>query len=469
MPTFPTYNSDQNIQVQPVAPERHLVEKQFQGINTIEDTLGAISEKWMKAEQAIEYNKAMIGAQDAILKVEQSAVNDPNPDNVESHLKALQDIQDKSTKGMMNPMMSDLVRERLEHSTLLAGIKIDNIFKKKQMFANDQRLDQYASIAAQNKSNAITEASGQQVENDFMGTVQSNVSRGLITPARGEQLVKSYKLGIVKNDSMNDKSTDPGDSQVLKNLNSGKYDLDVKERNQAENMVRARIKQNKEVEINQVMKYRTDIIKGISNGNDTWKNPDTLNKVMKTDPKLAEAMQAVLSADAKGTPYAPEKAQNQNFADMVDKIFSTKTKEDMSDKFIDALKSNANRNMSTDRLAILISAAEGKTATIPTTKGSNDAKPSQQQNMVESNIDGIKDYFKGAEEKMSKVGQVVGDFFKNLTSGSSPQKAQADAIHSFNVKEYPWISSLPKEGALKIDKNGNKVRIYPDGHYEDVK
>lgn len=470
MPTFPTYDANQNIQVRQVAPERHLASQPFQDLKQVENTVADIGQKLSYANDVMQETKAKTNVENALVQQELAAQNDPNPDNAELHIKAINDITKDATKGISNQELAGRVGLEINHSAFLSQIKVQDLFKKKQMIANDLKLDQLATTTAFNKSNAVSEAAGQQDEDNFMTTIKNNVNSGLITPERGLGLIKQYKLGVVKNDILKDPATNLADSSVYKAINEGKYkDLDLVETEKAVNMVKAKIKENKEIQINQLTNDRVGVIKSVATGELSWKNPDFIDKVMLKDPTLGESLQNIVKADANGIQYHSHNQQDRTFGELVTRIFNTKTKEELSDYIPSLLQENANRNISKDRLSLLINAAEQRAQSLSTNKESGNEKPSDHQNAIQNAIKSIKDFFSGKKDSTEKSGTVTHDLFKNMSTGASPQDAHKEAMKSFNVREYPWIASLPKEGAIKVDKNGNKVRIYPDGHYEEVK
>jgi hypothetical protein len=463
MPSLPVYNSSQNINTQPAGVERHQAAQPFEDIQKMTSAVSDNVQRLSQVNDVMQETKAKTQAEVALAQQEQLAQNDPDPNNAEMHIKAINDLTKNATKGIDNQEVAGKVGLEIQQSAFLSQIKIQDLFKHKQMFANDQSLDQLATTTAANKANAVSVASGQQDEDNFMHTISKNVNTGLITPERGMQLVKQYKVGVAKNKILQSNSTNQSD---YKGVMDG---LDLQESTNAQKMIDAHIKQIQQTDIKNTLNNRITTIKGIANGQFDWKNSDLISKVATKDSDLGEALQSVFNSEASGQKYQPENDQDQNFADLVNRIYSQGTKQDISDFTVSVLKSHGNREISKDRLAILINAAEERSSGLPTNKESGDSNITPQHTILESTVKGIKDLFSGAKDAGQKAGNVLNNFFKNIASGSGPQQAQQEAMKTFNVKEYPWISSLPKEGAVKVDKNGNKVRIYPDGHYEDVK
>ena len=462
MATFPTYNSNNNITTT-LGPTRNQAAQPFEDNAKVIGTIQKTTQSFSDAHDVMQETKAKTSAEMAFANQEELAKNDPNPDNAEMHIKAIQDAASNSVKGIDNQELVGKVQSDVQQSAFLSGIKIQDMFKKKQIFANDQRLDALATTTAKTVSEAVTPAQAQQDEDNFMQTLRDNTNMGLISPERGLMLARQFKLGVVKNKITNNPSTDEAD---YKGLTDG---LDLNEATQAEKMISAHIKQNQQIEIQSTLKNRVDTVKGIANGTYTWQNADQISKIATRDPKLGEALQAVFNADAKGGQYKPVSDQDQNFAELVNKLFSTKTKEEVSDYLVKALNSSSEKNMSRDRLAILVNAAEQRGASLDTNKESGDGKDDPQQKAVEASVKHIQEYVKDQPKEKNPFSAVV-DFFKGLSGGGNPQQAKDDAIKSYNVQAYPWIGNLPKEGAVYRDKaTGSKRRIFPDGTFKEEK
>ena len=58
---------------------------------------------------------------------------------------------------------------------------------------------------------------------------------------------------------------------------------------------------------------------------------------------------------------------------------------------------------------------------------------------------------------------------KNITTPEAV-KEEADSITKETIRDnFDWISNIPEKGQVMTDKNGKKVRVFPDGSIEEVK
>jgi hypothetical protein len=61
--------------------------------------------------------------------------------------------------------------------------------------------------------------------------------------------------------------------------------------------------------------------------------------------------------------------------------------------------------------------------------------------------------------------QVFSDYMDNLKT-MDPQTAQDTAVRAYVIKKNPGIKSIPAEGQMRVDRNGNKAIVFPDGSYK---
>ena len=451
MPSLPQYDSQQNINITS-ATVRNQVDQPFKDQQQMLDTLSNVTQKLSNANDVMQETKAKVTVETALAQQEKAAQSDPNPENVETHLKAIESITKDASKGIDNQEVAGRVNLELQQAGFLSGIKVQDLFIKKHMLANDLSLDALATTASQNKANAVSPAAGQQVEDNFMQTISKNVNTGLITPQRGMDLVKNYKIGVVKTKITQNSSTNPDD---YKGLSDG---LDLKESDIVDKMVKARIKENQETVIKQTLGNRVDTIKKVASGELTWRDADKIQQVAKYDPKLAESLQATFENKIKENKIAKDKKEtDKHYSDLINSVFNSESKEDLQNEVLKLLHESSDKENTSN----LVDAISKRADTLPTKKTSDDAKQSPMQQSVDSSVQSIQELSKDDPQKSSAL---FSSFFKNLAGGGQPDVAKNDAIKTYNLKTYAWIGNLPKDGAVFMDRTtGAKRRLYPDG------
>jgi len=206
---------------------------------------------------------------------------------------------------------------------------------------------------------------------------------------------------------------------------------------------------------------RFDYIGKIANGTLPWENStELIRDVAIKDPELAEAMSKVIKSK-KG--YFSEDINNEAFQELAKDIFTARDNEDVSKFLLQALKDN--KNISRDRLAILVDAARERAKELPlSVKGQKATSP--KRSFWDSAWDAI----------MLSNPLTVPFVLMNTISRVKAENAQGeqivnvanDEIRKQRIKDNPVISTIPAKGRLLVDRYGNKAIVYPDGSYEEV-
>lgn len=464
MPDLPVINARRNIVANTAEPLRNEAAQPFQDQQKIIGALETVTQKFSDANDVMQFTKAKSSAQLAIAQQESAAKVDPNPDNAQAHIKAIQDISKSSIDGISNQMVAQKASQEINAEAMISSIKINGMFKEKQMLANDIALGSNADLAAQSKSNAVTSAQGQQIEQDFMATIQRNYAAGLITEGRAKGLIDNYRMGEVKNDIIKEGATQIGNSNVLTEINKGKDGkyamLSTDQRTEADRMVRLMVRDNHQISIEQNMSNRIETIKAIANGDVTWQNTTFIKNMATKDPDLADSLNKVFTENKKGAAYSAQEEKNTDFESLVGSIFKANTKEDINKYLVKALTPN----MSMDKLSIIVNAAEQRGATLPTTDSSKNGKVDPKQEEMDNAVKHIQNF-----TKSTGIIGAMENFFKNLTGSGNPQEAANKAINTQVVKNHPELMANPSTGKTMIDKYGNRAIVYPDGHFEEIK
>jgi hypothetical protein len=129
--------------------------------------------------------------------------------------------------------------------------------------------------------------------------------------------------------------------------------------------------------------------------------------------------------DSKGE-YFPEETKNEAYADLVKNVFSAGSKEEVSNFLVEALHASANKEISRDRLAIIVSAAQERAKSLPVGINDEPSTLSPQQNEIDAGVKSIIDN----PFKNFNPGNMIDNFFKALGMGKTPQEAHSEAVKS---------------------------------------
>ena len=178
---------------------------------------------------------------------------------------------------------------------------------------------------------------------------------------------------------------------------------------------------------------RMTVITDIANGS-TDIPADKIREISIKDPLLGEALQKVV--DAQGN-YFPEQGDNEAFQGVVKNIYAASSKEEIS-KFLTSTLANKGAEISRDRLAIIVNAAQAQAKTLPTSstkKGnSGDGVPDPKQNEIAAGIRSLGDW---AAKSNMKVGNIFTDFLRAINQGTPVKQAHDEAVRSAVIQNNP--------------------------------
>jgi len=229
---------------------------------------------------------------------------------------------------------------------------------------------------------------------------------------------------------------------------------------------------------------RFDTINQLATGKIDMSNVDSvIMKLSKDDPELGEAVQKVIDNDGK----LEASAEDESYQNLVKKIFSSGTKEEVSKFLIEALHARGNSQISKDRLAILVQAATDRANSLPTAyrvgqwqgekfvpgspmenlkkqpsptqkENTGDGSYTPKQNVVDAAIHSISQW---GEQTGIKIGSAFTNFFQGIKDGKHPQQAHDDAIKQAIIEGHPEAAMQKEPPNMVVTSQGNTRLIFP--------
>jgi polyhydroxyalkanoate synthesis regulator phasin len=225
MPTFPTYESKQNVNANPAAPlmsgENPVVQA---GANLVK-TVGSIADKWSQANDVMQLTEAkskfMIGSS----KIESEALADPDFKNSKVYQDRLAELKASSLEGIDNKMVAGKAGLDFDADAQISGIKIDAQFKGKQLKYNQVMVQNNFDGLMSKRLAATTEAEVAHYDNKMTELVAANIATGTLTYEEADKMMKDAQKTSVQYEIYADQATEEKDSAVLRDLQSkdGRY------------------------------------------------------------------------------------------------------------------------------------------------------------------------------------------------------------------------------------------------------
>ena len=442
MAQFPTYNSQQEVSI-PRVEETHDVEERFKPINNMIDTMQAVTKQLSDANDVMQETKAKTAAETSFAQQEQAAKNDPNPDNAEFHIQAINDSV-KNLPKIDNQEVAGRVNMDIQHSAYLSQIKIQDEFTRKKMVENDTNVLSYADTKAKAVADTISPAQAMQDTEDFNDLIKKQQYTGLLSEGGAKAAVKEFQLGVVSHRINNVNSDKPEDYAKV----TDGIPLDLAEQSHVQEMIKNKTEDITKANGVQALNTTVSQLKKVTSGDITWRNQDYIDN-LKGNPKtanLGEAMQLVVNNKDK---FLPTEKSDQRYMVDLKKTFATENAQQMSDSVTDIIKGQEGK-MTSDRLATVIEAADNRMKQLDAI-----GKPSPVQAAIDGGLKNIENFFK----RFGTDGQVTDDYLKATNKGTPPKEAYDTAIQNKIVRDHPESAVHGGTPNKIIDEDGNVFHV----------
>ena len=446
MASFPTYDSTTNINI-PKPVLQTGAEHRFDDVKDVVGTMQDVTKSLSDANTAMQKTKDATQRTMALAKNEADGENDPDPSHAGIYLQKAQEIHDNSGQGISDKQEAGLSALEGQRDAYISQLKIDQIFKEKQLAANKVDLSNLVNANIQRLSNPNrTAAEKQQIDSDTMNFINMNVQKGTTTPEEGAAFTKQYALGVIKN---NIDSVNSPNIEDYKDVIKGIKDLTLQEQNDAIKMSEHAVKEVKDQNIANTFDYRIELLNGLATGRLNWKNLD-VNTIATKDPDMGTAVKSVLDAQSSTVgEYSPD-TENQQFQDSTNALFQSMSKEQINDNLIKAIKG---KGMTPDKLAIYVNAAADRGKNL-LPQGFKDLSPKQIS--IDSGYNAVAEW---NNAHGGKDPQVISDYLEAVHNGTDPMQAVKDSITTRQMKTNPLRSQYTVGQIIINQKTGMAATV----------
>ncbi len=395
-----------------------------------------------KAQALTEHTKAQNIFETKLMDIEQRASkeNDISPQRRQGYLDEINSSLSESAKGVSMPGNRDYFTAQMGQRAKVGEAKLYSIFNDKAIDQGKAELTSFLDIQKQKyiQSTHPGELESAILERDSKLDAMANA--GFITKEKAaEEKIKLNKDWAEAHINYAI-STDPqGALNALQQGDKGFYagvTPDIREKfvKEAQGEIVRRERLNTDILNTQKVNNRFTSLEQIASGKFDWANVrNSINDVAKNDPELGEALQNVVDNQETGLLTKPD---DESFQNLVKGVFESKNPQAISEFLVNSLRKE---NVSKDRLAILVNAAKQRA------EGINTAK----QNEIDA---GAKAILENKNKRFS-IPDMLGNFFKGVFGGKSPQEAHTEAIKN----------EVTKTNTLSTQYKVDDVIPLPDG------
>lgn len=460
MPQLPIYNSKARTSTAQPEVMMQGAAQPYEDASKVLATAQDVTMKYKSALDSMQETAAKAQVTELLAQIEIDAANDTD---INGEAKQIQKLQN-TTKDIISKIPDSGVKSKvafeLEHQNSLAAIKINSLYAKKKVFADnlntESLLDNYSKIG-----NADADAAAEKL-------IQDKVAAGFYTTHQGSELLKSYRLGSVDYDIQSDPSSTQA-SPVLKELlkgEKGKYAKLTKEE-LAEKIKDAKINiwrnKNSQKVANEEANTQgaLDMSSSLLNDTLTISNIRNLYENKVIDLSTANIFESVVNKEEIAEP------DTKDIADAKYLIALSDGDKDSSLKILnDATKMYGKKDLSKQAYAFVLQEVNKKFAR--ERKGLSGWDKTTQFFM--NSLKGLSDFgnsifpVNSAPEAINKM---CNKLIERISAGEDPKEASKLIQREAVLEAHPAALTYPEKGRKVIDSNGVIKNITPEGDILD--
>jgi len=360
-------------------------------------------------------------------------------------------------------------RQKFLHIAQRQGITskfdIASSFRDKEWKSTQASLELYRKDRV-DEAGEMSQAQLQTEYGNYWIKLDDSVKRGILTKGEAEKDLGKFKDDMINaranyNTIINPEETltelelgEDGEYADLSDVLRARY---IKQAKGSVNQLEKKLKKDKN---DLMVANRYDEIEAIAKGERVL-DPDYIRNMTTADYDLGLAM---TTAMAKDDEIILEKEGSESFLKATKDMLTSGTKEQISAFLVESL---ANPNISRDRLAILVFVARKKSESL---------EIGESRSFLEdlgrffSGLGGVAGQLKDTAEALRKA--QIRTLERSAQENADEKRTLAIAeeeVRKQRVRNKPELLMIGEEGMIRIDPQGNKARVYPDGRIEEIK
>lgn len=476
MPVFPRYESKgqlttQQPSVQAVQDNTGQVVAEA-GAN-IGNAISQNAVRWSNAVDTIQKTTAQANFKAGMLDIENRAAVDPDYNNSDKYFKEIEKLRTDNLKGFASKTAETEAAIEFGYESKVGQAKIQNLYRKKMVDVGQMNALKLIDAELSNP----TDNSKANIEK----VINAQVEAGIFDHKTGYDLYNKSVKNLVEFDVANDNATEEHQSQVLAELKkgeNGKY-ADV-----PGDVRLDLIKASQQRIFNNNQTYKRDIADSQNIRSNALIDKFAAGEATIRDIEAEESIPEESGGIKREQLYTYKKAILSGIKGNLDRMLREKTPNNDETrrardvrKYLDLIDNFIDNKVDQWKAKEMLAQAYGDgIINDKEQKFLNDMKQNlkdiefnRSTSIVASTIRGVKDFLNfqsnASDEDIARnIKTLVGE----IAEGKDPNASARKVISQEIVKRIPDISTYPETGKIKRDANGNKIRVFPDGTYEEV-
>lgn len=417
MPSLPGYSAQRNIRAGKSQPLRRDVAAEYKIDKQVIGAIQGVTQQWSDAHDVMQYTEAKGKYEVGVANILSTASADPDYKGSDKYFRDLEDIKKSSTEGISNKAIMEKLSTEMDFGNQMAGIKLENNFRQKEIIANRFQLTQ--SIEGLQQKKLQSEGpEALEYDSQISELLSASVASGVISQADAEKIKDdANKISAEFDATVNPEKFIANGSKYY-----GIPEDEYKKLKESARLSKDRAKKES-IEALDELQETTEaqlIIDLADKKIDRLSVPDITKKIMNGEisREFGDAYIRVLKS-AKHIDKK-KKIERSGFTKYAQELFKTDDPDAVRKAVIRMLDGAAEGELNEEQLAVLIKAAE---------------KAGKNKGWIAGAIDGL-----------VSLGDTVGgfvpqemtfNFFKNMVEGKDPEEAKELAIESEQIRTNP--------------------------------
>jgi len=457
MARLPNYDSQQGLTTQPGSVQRDINAEQQAGrnIQNIGKAAEDIANVWQDAKDFTETLRSQNILDNGQNEIFKKAQEDPDYENSAVYHEDLNRVREASLEGFSNNLARQKFQVTAQNQSAAASIKIDGLFRSKHIdYTKAEIIRSHEKNHAAYIAGDLT-AKGKQAELVSGAFEKGFVNAIFVANEDVKFLGWDYDRAIY--DAQN------GDAEeVARIVQEGKtYDIKnigaaVKEINSLGKIKKDAVKrQTKEKQVSNELDITKSLLEA---GIDGISNEQIISLAGdKEDGDIRQKFsQALIEYKNDPRVYRKSFKSDKAFDGYVRAILESNNKDAINNILLDIL---SKKEVKKDNLTVLFQIISEKSASVLGLAEDEGETIGAKKEIIDSVIGVMTSKDIPEEEKSERIKQVVESSSKGMKSQESIKIAERQAV----LKAHPVVRTYPKDGMVKTDKHGNRVRFFPDG------
>lgn len=188
MPKFPSYQSQRSLTIEPTSPLHQGAAQEATAGAPVLEAAANITQKWNNALDTMQYTSAKASFESGMLDILNRAEQDTDYNGADKYFKELAELRRVTIKGFNNKMVEEKASFEFGSSSNEARLKIDNIFRKKQLSQSRAMLGHGIDTLIEKRVFAATPDEAMKAEQEIGTLLSMNQQAGVISPEEAQKM-----------------------------------------------------------------------------------------------------------------------------------------------------------------------------------------------------------------------------------------------------------------------------------------